>query len=86
MINENNPLETLKHFTVLSERSKKLVEYEVKTNMQDKYRRIEESKRENELFKKKKEKLEKDILKWLDSNGPVIEYEDIEVDLLGILL
>ena len=70
MINENNPLETLKHFTVLSERSKKLVEYEVKTNMQDKYRRIEESKRENELFKKKKEKLEKDIEKWLNSNHP----------------
>lgn len=70
MINESNPLETLQNFTVLSERCKKLVEYEVKADMQTKYKRIEENKRENELFKKKKEKLEKEIEKWLNSNHP----------------
>lgn len=70
MIDEKNVLETLQHFSGLSERCKKLIEYDVKAEMQDKYKKIEENKRESALFKKRKEKMEKDMQTWLNCYHP----------------
>ena len=59
LIDENNQFESLQNFAALSERCKKLIEHEVKADMQVQYKKIEEKKRETEMFKKKKKDLKK---------------------------
>jgi hypothetical protein len=70
IIDENNKFETLQNFTALSERCKKLIEYEVKSEMQDKYKKIEERRKIVENYKKRKEKTEKDIIAWKNYQHP----------------
>ncbi|OMJ75129.1 hypothetical protein SteCoe_25786 [Stentor coeruleus] len=70
MIDEENKFDTLQNFMALTERCKKLIEYEVKAQMQSKYKKIEESKRETESLRKRKEKVEKDLNSWQNAQHP----------------
>jgi hypothetical protein len=70
LIDENNLFETLQNFCALSERCKKLIEYEVKVEMESMYKKIEEHRREAELYRKQKDRIEKDIVSWQNAYHP----------------
>lgn len=62
LIDEENIGGTLDTFNSFFDRCKKLAEIEVKEELQDKLRKIEENKRVNENFKRQKERIEKEIM------------------------
>jgi hypothetical protein len=62
MIQEENIRDSLNVFNTFFERCKKLAEIEVKEELQEKLRKIEENRRINEIFRRQKERLEKEII------------------------
>lgn len=70
LINEEDVFGTLEMFKDYIENSKKLAELEVREEYLDKFNMIETCIRENEAFRKRKERLEMEIKNWSSMHHP----------------